>query len=177
MRPYLKRKRKLHIPFVFTEVFPLLRIWEIINWNAEGEATLWKTVFGLLRDSQSWTIVQQDQYSQGLRSIDCPHQSLAWEGAPGKYYPLLINNDRQFCYRGKAEFDTITLGAGWIIVVSLSYYVMIILWVLGYNALLRYEGFENDSSLDFWCNICGSDIHPVGWCAASGKPLVPPRSE
>ncbi|XP_039937480.1 MBT domain-containing protein 1 isoform X5 [Hirundo rustica] len=46
----------------------------------------------------------------------------------------------------------------------------------GYNALLRYEGFENDSSLDFWCNICGSDIHPVGWCATSGKPLVPPQT-
>ncbi|XP_068770003.1 MBT domain-containing protein 1 isoform X11 [Struthio camelus] len=46
----------------------------------------------------------------------------------------------------------------------------------GYNALLRYEGFENDSGLDFWCNVCGSDIHPVGWCATSGKPLVPPRS-
>ncbi|XP_061471973.1 MBT domain-containing protein 1 isoform X3 [Rhineura floridana] len=46
----------------------------------------------------------------------------------------------------------------------------------GYNALLRYEGFESDSSLDFWCNICGPDIHPVGWCATSGKPLVPPRS-
>nr|KAF6416375.1 mbt domain containing 1 [Molossus molossus] len=46
----------------------------------------------------------------------------------------------------------------------------------GYNALLRYEGFENDSALDFWCNICSSDIHPVGWCAASGKPLVPPRT-
>ncbi|XP_010215425.1 PREDICTED: MBT domain-containing protein 1 isoform X1 [Tinamus guttatus] len=46
----------------------------------------------------------------------------------------------------------------------------------GYNALLRYEGFESDSNLDFWCNVCGSDIHPVGWCATSGKPLVPPRS-
>lgn len=46
----------------------------------------------------------------------------------------------------------------------------------GYNALLRYEGFENDSALDFWCNICSSDIRPVGWCAASGKPLVPPRT-
>ncbi|XP_060108986.1 MBT domain-containing protein 1 isoform X7 [Heteronotia binoei] len=46
----------------------------------------------------------------------------------------------------------------------------------GFNALLRYEGFENDSSLDFWCNICGPDIHPVGWCATSGKPLVPPRT-
>ncbi|XP_048343879.1 MBT domain-containing protein 1 isoform X2 [Sphaerodactylus townsendi] len=46
----------------------------------------------------------------------------------------------------------------------------------GYNALLRYEGFENDSNLDFWCNICVPDIHPVGWCATSGKPLVPPRT-
>uniref|UniRef100_A0A8C5NWM6 Mbt domain containing 1 n=1 Tax=Jaculus jaculus TaxID=51337 RepID=A0A8C5NWM6_JACJA len=51
-----------------------------------------------------------------------------------------------------------------------------IIKLAGYNALLRYEGFENDSALDFWCNICGSDIHPVGWCAASGKPLVPPRT-
>lgn len=47
--------------------------------------------------------------------------------------------------------------------------------VSGYNALLRYEGFEGDSSLDFWCNICGPDIHPVGWCATSAKLLVPPR--
>ncbi|KAG8446375.1 hypothetical protein GDO86_014000 [Hymenochirus boettgeri] len=46
----------------------------------------------------------------------------------------------------------------------------------GYNALLRYEGFENDSSLDFWCIICGPEVHPVGWCATSGKPLVPPQT-
>nr|XP_006001283.1 PREDICTED: MBT domain-containing protein 1 isoform X5 [Latimeria chalumnae] len=46
----------------------------------------------------------------------------------------------------------------------------------GYKALLRYEGFDSDSSLDFWCNICGSDVRPVGWCATSGKPLVPPRT-
>ncbi|XP_021270131.1 MBT domain-containing protein 1 isoform X1 [Numida meleagris] len=51
-----------------------------------------------------------------------------------------------------------------------------IIKLAGYNALLRYEGFENDSNLDFWCNVCGSDIHPVGWCATSGKPLVPPRT-
>lgn len=62
-------------------------------------------------------------------------------------------------------------------VIWFSHYVVIDLLVSGYNALLRYEGFENDSGLDFWCNICGSDIHPVGWCAASGKPLVPPRSK
>lgn len=61
--------------------------------------------------------------------------------------------------------------------ISFSSYVVIDLLVSGYNALLRYEGFENDPGLDFWCNVCGSDIHPVGWCAASGKPLVPPRSK
>uniref|UniRef100_A0A8C8FPW0 FCS-type domain-containing protein n=1 Tax=Oncorhynchus tshawytscha TaxID=74940 RepID=A0A8C8FPW0_ONCTS len=44
------------------------------------------------------------------------------------------------------------------------------------KALLRYEGFDGDSGRDFWCNICVPDIHPVGWCAAGGKPLVPPKS-
>ncbi|KAM9295980.1 MBT domain-containing protein 1 [Gastrophryne carolinensis] len=46
----------------------------------------------------------------------------------------------------------------------------------GYTALLRYEGFENDTSLDFWYNVCSNDVHPVGWCASSGKPLVPPQT-
>uniref|UniRef100_A0A8C7F675 Mbt domain containing 1 n=1 Tax=Oncorhynchus kisutch TaxID=8019 RepID=A0A8C7F675_ONCKI len=45
-----------------------------------------------------------------------------------------------------------------------------------FKALLRYEGFDGDSGRDFWCNICVPDIHPVGWCAAGGKPLVPPKS-
>ncbi|KAM4031758.1 MBT domain-containing protein 1 isoform 2-T3 [Anomaloglossus baeobatrachus] len=56
------------------------------------------------------------------------------------------------------------------------FWIAVIVKLAGYNALLRYEGFENDSSLDFWCNICSSDVHPVGWCASSGKPLVPPQT-
>ncbi|XP_043940873.1 MBT domain-containing protein 1 [Protopterus annectens] len=56
------------------------------------------------------------------------------------------------------------------------YWIAEIVKLAGYSALLRYEGFDNDSSLDFWQNICGPDVHPVGWCATSGKPLVPPRS-
>lgn len=47
----------------------------------------------------------------------------------------------------------------------------------GFKALLRYEGFDSDSTRDFWLNLCVPDIHPVGWCAAGGKPLVPPQSE
>lgn len=47
----------------------------------------------------------------------------------------------------------------------------------GFKALLRYEGFDSDTSKDFWCNLCIPEVHPVGWCASSGKPLVPPKSE
>lgn len=47
----------------------------------------------------------------------------------------------------------------------------------GFKALLRYEGFDNDTSKDFWCNLCIPEVHPVGWCASSNKPLVPPKSE
>lgn len=47
----------------------------------------------------------------------------------------------------------------------------------GFKALLRYEGFDNDTSKDFWCNLCIPEVHPVGWCASSGKPLVPPKSK
>ena len=42
---------------------------------------------------------------------------------------------------------------------------------------MRYEGFSNYFVKDFWVNICNKDIHPVGWCATSGKPLVPPKSK
>ncbi|XP_066442896.1 MBT domain-containing protein 1 isoform X2 [Eleutherodactylus coqui] len=56
------------------------------------------------------------------------------------------------------------------------FWIAVIVKLAGYNALLRYEGFENDASLDFWCNVWSSDVHPVGWCASSGKPLVPPQS-
>jgi hypothetical protein len=47
---------------------------------------------------------------------------------------------------------------------------------MGYKAQLRYEGFGNDDSKDFWVNLAGEDVHPVGWCASKGKPLIPPRT-
>uniref|UniRef100_A0A2K5IE27 FCS-type domain-containing protein n=1 Tax=Colobus angolensis palliatus TaxID=336983 RepID=A0A2K5IE27_COLAP len=46
----------------------------------------------------------------------------------------------------------------------------------GYRVLLRYEGFENDASHDFWCNLGTVDVHPIGWCAINSKILVPPRT-
>ncbi|CAL8079717.1 unnamed protein product [Orchesella dallaii] len=48
--------------------------------------------------------------------------------------------------------------------------------VKGYLVLLRYEGFENDSTSDFWIHICSPEIHHVGWCCTNKKPCVPPKS-
>ncbi|KAF0025171.1 hypothetical protein F2P81_022052 [Scophthalmus maximus] len=45
----------------------------------------------------------------------------------------------------------------------------------GYKALLRYEGFEHDSSHDFWCSLVSGELKPVGWCAMTSKLLVPPQ--
>lgn len=57
-----------------------------------------------------------------------------------------------------------------------SFWMAAVVRLSGYKALLRYEGFDNDSSHDFWVNLCSSEVHPVGWCAIRGKPLIPPRS-
>jgi hypothetical protein len=53
---------------------------------------------------------------------------------------------------------------------SISYVIFI-----GYYVLLRYEGFGNDKSGDFWTHLCSSSVHHVGWCANKGKPLIPPK--
>ncbi|XP_052866872.1 polycomb protein Sfmbt [Anopheles cruzii] len=58
-----------------------------------------------------------------------------------------------------------------------SFWVATVLRICGYKALLRYEGFEaSDASKDFWVNLCSAEVHPVGWCATRGKPLIPPKS-
>lgn len=59
---------------------------------------------------------------------------------------------------------------------DVSYWVASVLRLSGYNALLRYEGFGQDGTKDFWLSVCSDKIHPVGWCATKGKPLIPPRA-
>lgn len=56
-----------------------------------------------------------------------------------------------------------------------SFWVATVLNICGYKALMRYEGFDEPSH-DFWVNLCSSEVHPVGWCATRGKPLIPPKS-
>ncbi len=58
---------------------------------------------------------------------------------------------------------------------SPCFWVASILRLSGYKALLRYEGFGQDGSKDFWMSVCSDKVHPVGWCSTKGKPLIPPK--
>ena len=58
-----------------------------------------------------------------------------------------------------------------------SFWVVTVLKIAGYKALLRYEGFGQNCSKDFWVSLCSNSVHPVGWCATRGKPLIPPKSK
>lgn len=57
-----------------------------------------------------------------------------------------------------------------------SFWVGTVMKICGYKAKIRYEGYENDGSHDFWVNLCSSEVHSVGWCATRGKHLIPPKS-
>ncbi|XP_061495228.1 lethal(3)malignant brain tumor-like protein 2 isoform X2 [Rhineura floridana] len=59
---------------------------------------------------------------------------------------------------------------------SCVYWIASVVKIAGYKALLRYEGFESDSSNDFWVNLGTVDVHPIGWCAVNSKILVPPQT-
>uniref|UniRef100_A0A3B1IU18 L3MBTL histone methyl-lysine binding protein 2 n=1 Tax=Astyanax mexicanus TaxID=7994 RepID=A0A3B1IU18_ASTMX len=61
-------------------------------------------------------------------------------------------------------------------VMSKVYWIATIIRLAGYKALLRYEGFGDDASYDFWCNLGSAEVHPVGWCAVNSKLLVPPQA-
>lgn len=56
------------------------------------------------------------------------------------------------------------------------YWICSVKKICGYMVQLRYEGFGNDCSHDFWLNVCTPHVHPVGWCAQQGKSLIPPKT-
>ncbi|XP_028263695.1 lethal(3)malignant brain tumor-like protein 2 isoform X3 [Parambassis ranga] len=89
-----------------------------------------------------------------------------------------------FCFRHAplwAHWDNIAVGMkvevlntnG--ILPSKVYWIATVIQIAGYKALLRYEGFEHDSSHDFWCSLVSGEINPIGWCAMTSKLLVPPQ--
>ncbi|XP_061764965.1 lethal(3)malignant brain tumor-like protein 2 isoform X2 [Nerophis ophidion] len=80
-----------------------------------------------------------------------------------------------------SEWDEITVGTKVevlntnAVLPSKFYWIATIIQMAGYKALLRYEGFECDSSRDFWCSLVSGKLHPIGWCAMTSKLLVPPQ--
>uniref|UniRef100_A0A6Q2YAX2 FCS-type domain-containing protein n=1 Tax=Esox lucius TaxID=8010 RepID=A0A6Q2YAX2_ESOLU len=80
-----------------------------------------------------------------------------------------------------AQWDDITVGLkvevlnSSAVLPSKVYWIASIIQLAGYKARLRYEGFE-DGSQDFWWSLGSGDMYPVGWCAMTGKLLVPPQA-
>ena len=56
-----------------------------------------------------------------------------------------------------------------------TYWVATIVMTCGPLLRLRYEGYDDNSSADFWSDPMTSDIHPLGWCEEKGKSLQPPE--
>ncbi|KAI7797322.1 lethal(3)malignant brain tumor-like protein 2 [Triplophysa rosa] len=89
-----------------------------------------------------------------------------------------------FCFRHAplcAQWDDICVGLKVEVLNSYTtlhtkvYWIATIVLLAGYKALLRFKGFEDDDSRDFWCNLGTADVHPIGWCAVNSKLLVPPQ--
>ncbi|PIK34541.1 putative scm-like with four MBT domains protein 2 isoform X3 [Apostichopus japonicus] len=55
-----------------------------------------------------------------------------------------------------------------------TYWVASVVSACGTLLLLRYEGYGEDRSGDFWCDLKSKVLHPVGWCARNGQMLQPP---
>ncbi|GFN93457.1 scm-like with four mbt domains protein 1 [Plakobranchus ocellatus] len=56
-----------------------------------------------------------------------------------------------------------------------TYWVATIVMTCGPLLRLRYEGYDDNSSADFWSDPMTSDIHPLGWCKENGKICQPPE--
>ncbi|XP_060607615.1 scm-like with four MBT domains protein 1 [Ruditapes philippinarum] len=55
-----------------------------------------------------------------------------------------------------------------------TFWVASVLMTCGPLLRLRYDGYGEESSGDFWCDLNTTDIHPIGWSAQNGKNLQPP---
>lgn len=57
---------------------------------------------------------------------------------------------------------------------SHTYWVASVIMTCGPLLRLRYDGYGDDGSADFWCDLTASEVHRIGWCAENGKTLMPP---
>ncbi|NXM81866.1 SMBT1 protein, partial [Oenanthe oenanthe] len=56
-----------------------------------------------------------------------------------------------------------------------TYWVATIITTCGQLLLLRYDGYGEDRTADFWCDILAADLHPIGWCQQNNKVLRVPE--
>uniref|UniRef100_A0A3Q2XEM2 Scm like with four mbt domains 1 n=1 Tax=Hippocampus comes TaxID=109280 RepID=A0A3Q2XEM2_HIPCM len=54
------------------------------------------------------------------------------------------------------------------------YWVASIIATCGQLLLLRYEGYQDNRSADFWCDTMTADLHPLGWSRRHGKIMRAP---
>uniref|UniRef100_T1J4G1 SAM domain-containing protein n=1 Tax=Strigamia maritima TaxID=126957 RepID=T1J4G1_STRMM len=57
-----------------------------------------------------------------------------------------------------------------------AYWVASVVMTCGPLLRLRYEGYSEDRSSDFWCDIATNEVHAIGWCSENGKELIPPSA-
>ena len=55
-----------------------------------------------------------------------------------------------------------------------TYWVATVVMSSGPLLLLRYDGYDDDRSGDFWCDAASEDLQPIGWCARTNNILIPP---
>lgn len=58
-----------------------------------------------------------------------------------------------------------------------TYWIATVVMTCGPLLRLRYEGYKDNSSADFWSDPMTSDIHPIGWCEVYNKTLQPPEGK
>lgn len=57
-----------------------------------------------------------------------------------------------------------------------TYWVATVVMSSGPLLLLRYDGYDDDRSGDFWCDAASEDLQPIGWCARTNNILIPPAA-
>ena len=58
-----------------------------------------------------------------------------------------------------------------------TYWVATLVMSCGPLLRVRYEGYGEDTSADFWCDLASSEIHSLGWCQKNNKILKPPQGK
>ncbi|GFY45916.1 scm-like with four MBT domains protein 2 [Trichonephila inaurata madagascariensis] len=56
-----------------------------------------------------------------------------------------------------------------------TYWPASVIMTCGDLLTLRYVGYGDDRSADFWFNIKSGEFHPIGWCSRNSKNLSPPK--